>query len=686
MRSALLRHTVAALLALLVATGLVAAPPLARETRAATPDLTLVGDARYDVDPEHRRVHVTVDLVATNRLHDTATKRYYFDRAFLPVLPGTTGFRLSSSSGGGSVTVTRRRTDYSLLQLNFGQRIFSGTSARFQLRFALPDAGGAATRDVRIGPSLVSFPAWAYATPSTSGGSVTVSFPTGYTIDIASGSLPKPTTTGGRVVYRSGTLTNPLEFFAFFVADKPGSYAETKTSAKVNGTTAPLAIRAWPDDPEWGKRVSALFRRGLPVIGQLVGLPWSRPQGLVVQEGVSRTTGGYAGLFDPREGRVEVAYYADDFVILHEASHAWFNGALLADRWANEAFASYYALAAAGKLDEKVTSPKLNDTLRKSKIQLNAWGAVGREASATEDYAYAASLTLATELAKRAGQDGLRDVWSAAANAVAPYQPPAAAAGAAATAPEKASGVPDWRGLLDLLEDKTGKKYDDLWREWVVKDTEKPLLDARRAALDDYAAVIAETGTWQLPRVVRDDLRAWQFDDAKALLAEARQVLDRRAGLEHDAAAAGVKLPATLETAFETGTSFAAATAAADAEAAAIRTLDAATAAKPHDIGPVAQIGLIGATPEADLAAARSSFESGDLLASAQRAAAAKSAWSGAEDLGRNRILGVAGLSLLALLALALAFSLSRARRSRRRSGASGPSSPSSTSMDPPGA
>ncbi|HKG57531.1 MAG TPA: hypothetical protein VKA85_09800 [Candidatus Limnocylindrales bacterium] len=681
------RRTAAALLALLVASGLVVAPPVAREVRAATPDLTLVGDARYDVDPDHRRVRVTVDLVATNHLHDTATKRFYFDRAFLPVLPGTTAFRFSSPSGGGAVAVTRRRTDYTLLQLTFGQRIFSGTSATFQLRFDLPDPGGAATRDVRISPSLVSFPAWAYATPSTSGGTVTVSFPTGYTIDLASGNLPKPTTSAGRVVYRSGRLTSPLEFFAFFVADKPGSFAETKTSAAVNGTTAPLTIRAWPDDPAWGKRVSALFKRGLPVIGTLVGLPWERPQGLVVQEGVSRTTGGYAGLFDPKEGRVEVAYYADDFVILHEAAHAWFNGALLADRWANEAFASYYALAAAAKLDEKVTAAKLTDALRKSRIPLNAWGAVGREASATEDYAYAASLTLATELAKRAGQDGLKEVWAAAANGEAAYQPsehPDAGAAAAAS-PEKASGAPDWRGLLDLLEDRTGKKYDDLWREWVVRDAEKPLLDDRRAALDEFAAVTKEADTWQLPRAIRDDLRAWHFGDTKTLLAAARDVLARRDGLARDAAAANVKLPPTLQTAFETGPSFAAATAEADAEAAAIRTLAAAEAAKPGTVGPIEQVGLVGSAPEADLAAARSSFESGDLLGSAQRASAAKASWTRAGDVGRSRVLGVAGLSLLALLALALMFSISRSRRARRRSGAPGPASPSSASMDPPG-
>ena len=85
---------------------------------------------------------MTVDLVITNHLRDTATRRFYFDRAILPVIPGTTGFRLSSPTGKPSITVTRRRSDYTPLQLNLGQPIYSGKSASFQLRFDLPDPGG----------------------------------------------------------------------------------------------------------------------------------------------------------------------------------------------------------------------------------------------------------------------------------------------------------------------------------------------------------------------------------------------------------------------------------------------------------------------------------------------------------------------------------------------------------------
>jgi hypothetical protein len=658
------RRAIAAFLGVLIATGMAVAPPLASDVRAAAPDLTLVGAAQYDVDPPSKAVHVSVDLLATNHLHDTASRRFYFDRAYLPVMPGTTGFRLAGSSGAPSVAVARRRADYTLLQLNFGQQLFSGTSASFRLRFDLPDSGGAATRDVRIGASLVSFPVWAFATTSTPGASIAVSFPAGYTIDVSGAAFPTPTTEGGRVVYRSTGISDALSYFSYFVADRPGSYSETRTSATVNGTSAPLTIRAWPDDPRWARRVSVLFTRALPVIGELVGLPWERPQGLVVQEAVSRTTGGYAGLFDPKAGRIEVAYYADAFVILHEASHAWFNGALLADRWANEAFASYYAYAAAGRINEPITTDVLTPTLKAAKIPLNAWGAIGREQRATEDYAYVASLELAKALAQRAGQAGLRSVWAAAAAGDSPYQPvPHATSGAATVAPEKAASVPDWRGLLDLLEARTGKSYDDLWREWVVRDTEKPLLDARRTALTEYKAVVAEAGSWSLPRGVRDALRAWQFPQATQLLTGARAVLARRTPLEDAARVAALTLPARLQTVFETGDGFAAADAEVDAELAAIHALAAAHDARPASSGPLEQIGLIGETPDRDLAAARAAFQAGDVAGATNSAVLVRAEWVGAGEVGRNRILVTLGLTLLVLLALAAIASILRARR-----------------------
>lgn len=674
-----LRRLAPILIALVFATGLVAAPAAAVPVRAATPGPTIVSDARYDVQPAQKRVRVTVTLRLANHLKDTATRRFFYDEAFLAVLPGSSGFKLTGGSGSSAVSVTKRSANATILRLRLGSRLYSGKSATYTLRFDLVDGGGAPTRDLRVGDSLASFPVWAYASDSTPGSTVTVVFPAGYKTSVAAGSIPDPTRDAtGRTIFRTGQLPSPLTFFAYLVADRPGAYVEKPLTTTVNDVAVPLTIRAWSDDARWGKRIGGVVQRALPTLGEAIGLPWPREDTLVIQEAVSRTTGGYAGLFDPTKGLVEVAYYADDFVVLHEAAHAWFNGSLLADRWADEAFASYYGLQAAKALKVAATGNPLTKTLRASAVPLNAWGPVGKETGATEDYGYAATLALAQAIAKRAGPDGLRAVWADAARRLGAYQPPASggtgssggAGSSGLSAPETVGGPPDWRGLLDLLEADTPATYSDLWRTWVARPKDLPLLADRADARSHYDAVVAQAADWQLPRPIRDAMRAWRFADAKTMLDDAAQVLTRRAAIESAATVVGLTPPVTLRDAFQGTNGFSAALDEAAAEAETIARYQAALDAEPTAPDLVVQVGLWGAAPQADLANVKTAFAAGDLAAASASADSARSAWASAASVGQGRLVSAAALALalaVALVLLVLGITGDRRRRRRER-------------------
>ncbi len=428
-------------------------------------------------------------------------------------------------------------------------------------------------------------------------------------------------------------------------------------------------IEAWPDDKPWSDRVAGLVRRGLPALAARIGQPWPRNAGLVIEESVARSTGGYAGLYDPDAGAVEIAYFADDPVVLHESAHAWFNGSLLADRWANEAFASYYGFETAADLGIEGLPDALTPELEAARIPLNAWGAVGREDTKTEDYAYAASLVLARAIAERAGDDGLKQVWADATAHVGAYQPPAGTGDAAPTAPETVDGPPDWRGLLDLLDSHTGKSFEDLWRTWVTRPSDEPLLDARRAARAQYDQVVAKAADWRLPRPVRDAMRAWQFDDATALLHDASGVLEERSAVEAAAAKSGLTPPGTLRTAFETPDGFGAASQEATAERAAIDRYDAAVDSRIAAPDAFQTLGLWDATPESSLAEARDAFAAGDLGRSVRAAGAAAAAWSSAAEIGRARAISIGAGALAILLALIMVVAVVRGLRRRRGAG-----------------
>jgi hypothetical protein len=657
-----LRRLVPAALGALLALSLLPAglvPALTPATvLAARPDLTIVGEATYDVHPEESRVAVGVKLTATNHLRDTVARRFFFRTGLLTVQPNASGFAITGGSGTPKVSVRSKTATYTTLRIDLGANLAAGKSTTLRLTFDLRDVGGAPDRPLRISPSLVTFTAWAFATPDTPGASVAVRLPTGYSVTVGRGPLtgPEPDSTGFER-WTSGILAKPLAFIADVAADRPTDYVETSRTVELAERPATILLRAWPDDPGWRDRIGTLVDEGLPILEREIGLPWAIDGSLAVHEALVRGTGGYAGLFDPTERRIEVAYAAPDIVVLHELAHAWFNGGLVADRWAAEAFASYYADLAATELglDTELPLPAVIDPTDPAGIPLNEWGTSGTETPATEAYAYAASLELARAVAERAGPDGLREAWAAAARGTGAY------GGAAA-------GPPDWRGLLDLLEETTGKELADLWGEWVARPADASLLAERATAREHYARVAELAGAWQLPASIRDAMRAWRFDVAVPLLATAEATLHQRDALEARAAEAGLSLPSTLRERFEGPDGPEAAAAEAAAEGASVDAILAARAARPTGTGIVERVlvaaGLLLEQPDLQLAAAEAALTAGNVDLALATAQNAERGWSSAEAVGRSRIVSL----VLLLVALALFISLLRQARRRRRS------------------
>ena len=659
---------VALVVALLLA---VAAPAMGlgdpATARGAATDLTLVTNAVYTVHPAAGRVGVTMAIEARNHTTETRTRRFWFDHAFLAVQPGATNLRISGPKGV-RVRVATKGAKATLLRIDFGSRLYSGRSAAMRLAFDLPGHGKAASPQVRVGTSLITIPVWAYASTGAGGSSVTVRMPSGWEVAVESGSFARRSADGaGGTVLASGPLANPLAFFAYVSAQQPAVYADRSLTLPVGDQDVRLLLRAWQDDAAWAKRTGNLFGSALPVLRRDIGLAWPMTEPLVVQESVSRDAGAYAGIFDPAERRIEVAYWAGPGVMVHQAAHAWFNGSLLADRWADEGFATYYGQRAAVALKLGVKPPAMTKAAKAAALPLNAWTRDQPPGSVVDTYGYAASYQLASALAKRVGTTVLAKVWGDAAGRVGAYQPPAdpgAGAGqAVADPPETVDGPPDWRGLLDLLEARSGEDLAPLWRRWVIRPADAPLLKARADARASYARTLALAGQWRLPRPVRDALRAWSFGRAETLMADARTVIAQRNALEGMAARDAVTLPATMQALFETG-ALADASALAEGQRDALLAIEGAVASRSAQDDVLGRIGMVGEHPDADVATARAAMTDGDLAASLAASDRAHRAWTVAWQEGRRRaLLALAVLATVIVLASAVVRS---ARRSRR--------------------
>jgi len=651
-----------------IAIALTALGPVARPMLAAATTLTIVTKTTYDVLPDENRVAVTVEITATNLRRDTATRHYYAEKAYLAVLPGTSNFQLKAPSGKPSVKVNSEGATSTVLLLQFGSQLGAGKSLAMTLTFDIEDPGGAPERPLRISPSLVAFQAWAFGSDGVAGSTVRVRLPAGYAPVIGRGPLSGPSTEpDGHLVFETEALPTPETFVADVFADRPGVHLPENRSTTVNGQTVLLMIRFWPDDPDWRIRVTDLLQRGLPALGAAIGIGWPSTQ-LEVRETIVRPIEGSgddagrseASVFDPVAGRLDIPYLADPTAILHGATHGWFNAELVADRWIAEGFAALYAERAGTTIGVDVASPKMTEGALAQATPLNAWVA----GSGADDYGYAAALLLARAILDRAGDDALRDVWRAAASGIGAYQVGGWPAASDTTPPETGAAAPDWRSFLDLLEARTGRSFEGLWRAWVVRPADAALLDARSTARALYDQIVSDACPWTLPRSIRDALRAWQFDSATAELEAAADVLEQREDVARAASAAGLLPPDSVRLAFEGTAGLQSAAAEALTELAVIGAIRDTVAARPAAPDLILQIGLLGSDGDADVAAARNAFAAGDLDAALRFAAAATNVWTAAPEVARGRI--VSGTTLGVAILLLVWLVIGRRRRKAR--------------------
>ncbi len=628
-------------------------------TAAADGGLVVLAQTRYVVQPAAHRVHVTVEAVATSFEPDTSEGQVYYSGITFAVQPGATN--VAAFSGGQQIgaRIIEQTDDFTSIEVTFGRGVFFRQSYAYVVSFDLVDPGGEGTRDLRIGESLAAFPIWAFGTSDEPGSSVRVELPGGYTPDLQGSEMSVAELPDGGTVLGAEPV-DPFDFFAYLSADRPGAFTNRSITVDVHGTPADVLIRAWQDDPEWGKRVTRLLRRGLPALQDLIGVDYPGAGRLSVEEAATSRLGEYAGIYNTVTGVIRVRYDADAFVTMHEAAHIWFNGSFFADRWINEAWAEYYGVAAGRAIGANGATIDLTDELLAVRIPLNDWGAIGVESLEVEDFGYAATYSLAQRIAERAEVEGLQLVWQAADAGEKAYQPIQDGA-------EPDIGVPfgleDWKRLLDLLEERTDAEYADLWREWVVNDEQQPLIAERQSARHLYDEVVAEAGTWELPESIRTDMAAWEFETANEALTAATEVLDDRDAIEAATAELRLTAPDTLREAFEGDAGLAAADDEADAQLATLELLAVGDETLTDEPALLESIGLIGNDPAAELEQARSSFEDGELAEAEQAAARAIDSREAAADAGRVRVMA-AGAGVLILDGAAMAYLFARRRRS----------------------
>jgi tetratricopeptide (TPR) repeat protein len=636
-----------------------ATPP---PVEAAQTDLSFISSSTWTADPAAARVHVLAIVTATSHTVDVGGRRYYYDRIQLTLPPSSAAVSATSADGQKlPVTVESATSSSVIVVVELGQRLYSGQSCSVDVKFDLVDNGGSTDRDLRIGNTLMSFPVSAFGSPNTPGSSVTVLFPPTFTVQEEFGGLTRSVFGSGEIVFSSGILDDATALSAWFTATEPVPASDFRVRYVTIGALN-VSLRYWADDVGWADQVELVLREGYPLLRDMIGLGDPTDTTLTVEEASTQEIGGFSGAYNQTTGQVQVSYFADPFVILHETAHLWFNSDLVTDRWVQEGFASYYAQQVVDKLGFTDHAPVLTDRLLQAAVPLNDWVSAGEPSSATDAYLYGATLEVAREIAAQAGQDGLRSVWVAARSGEAAYQPLHGSG-----IETFGGGATDWRRLLDLLEQATGRSYATIWRQWVMDPSQTSLLQQRDTTLAEYSSAQKAAGSWDLPPEIRRSLDTWQYDQATTQMDQARSILAERDQIAVKAAAEQTTPPSTLQNAFER-LGLADADAEATNELAVLSEISAAQQAETYSEGAARAVGLLGADPQADLTAAREAFANGDMERAMSLATSARAAWQSADTAGQIRILGFSSLLAGWVLLLAL-FIWTRGDRSWRRFG-----------------
>ncbi len=613
--------------------------------------LDITSDITYEIRAEDGLVRVESEYELKNTLRDEDDGRYvtrFFYKTFTVPVPET-AVNLAATSGTSELTIEIEESEDSsfvLAVIQLRRYIYSGQTQTINFSYDLPSEPVRSDRFARVNPAFSSFAMWADGDPGQA--TVRLLIPEKFSIETVGDDLSYASTPDG-AAWVASDIEDPDGWYVWVAARDDSGLVSTQI--KVDNRSA--VIRAWPDDPAWEHFAIDQFTNRLPIMEDLIGVPWPLEGDLEIIETVTPTFYGAAGWYLTDENVIEIAEYLDEQLMLHELAHAWFSHDNFTHRWISEGLAeelSYRTLEADG---EPLGPFGVFPPDSANAFPLNTWVRSVGPAVDGEDpdtYGYDASAYVLRQITREIGMDGLRSVLQAADSGQMAY-PGEGEPGSLRNDWDRT----DWKRFLDLAETLGDTDaLSPVFERYVVTETQLPLLEERAEARAEYADLVAHGDGWAPPTVVRLAMEDWEFDRASSLMGDAAAVLAIRDTIIREAIRQGVEPSSELEYDYESAYHDVSwVIRRAESQLGALEAVADAAHAVAADRGVFAAIGLWGADLEADLAEVRATFETGADDATISLANAVLAEVDAGAGVGMKRAgLGAAGLMVVLSLGL----------------------------------
>jgi hypothetical protein len=636
-----------ALVALLLVVAAIAGTPA---RTAAADGFEFTTRVTYAVLADDRRIDARIDGTFKNTTPNPAGQFSVFDEVTLALQDGAT--ELTAADGEGELTSSLAVADgvnVATIELREGVRYNQSVALTITYRLADGGAGG-----IRVRPSAVVFPAWAFGTA----GDVAVTVPSDFEVSTDGDTLQAESTADG-IVLTSGAVADPARWLSQVVATSETEFVTTTRSVPLDGGTVDLQVRAFDDDPEWGEATADLLADALPLIQDQLGLEYTRQGSVVVTETVDLAVEAGIGEGTNATPELVIGFDQAPFAIIHQATHLWITEQLASERWILEGIASWAAGRVAAELDivaPYVPAERVGE-LAETAFPLESWG-VGDATGQQDAFGYAASWDLTNELVEAVTQADFASALRRITADRSAYDP-------VADEEPDPGAVPinpvDSRRLLDHLEAVSGADLAPTFAERVFGEGIAADLEARAAARDALEALRVQAGDWGAPGTVTVPMAAWQFEEAEAAMEAASTWLDDRDALMEAIGEAGLTTPSRLRDRYVEFGGGSEARSELEAERAVVTAYGAALDDSVAERGIVERIGLLGGPdPAVILQRANGTFAEGDLDTALSESHQAQALLDGAQTAGIVRLLSAA---LVLLVGLAAAVWLVRRRQ-----------------------
>ena len=525
-----------------------------------------------------------VDVETTYEMRNTTPDRnagggriefFYYEGLRVPIDDAVTDLRVQVN-GEDAVFVQSEVDGFQVLDVEFRSRLRYGRTYTVVVSYRLlgdpPRTDGSF---VRVNPAYVSFPVYAYADDGTA--DVRIELPDDWTPDFIGSDFDRRQRENGVLVFESTDIPVTSDFGVLFTARRDELLASTPLTVG----ESPFEIRAWPGDADWLAFTQRQVTEGVPALERLVGAPWPEANETDVIQASTPYLRGYAGFYFADTDVIEVGEDLDSHTMLHELSHAWFNDETIAERWISEGLADEIGARGVAALGGELPAPEDYDDPelpidQVATFPLNEWG---RPADALDDdteyYGYRTAFLVMRSLSGELGEATMSELVATVLAGERAYQgePPADGDVGAALDDDPVG----WREFLDLAEQVGGTTLaDDLYRQYVLTDTQVGELAQRDALVARYRELVERGGTWAPPEAVRAAMADWMLFAADDQIDLADAALDVRDEIAAALTTVDLDPAAPTEAAYQDSTDLEATAGELDDELGAARRLVAA--------------------------------------------------------------------------------------------------------------